>query len=158
VCRCGLGPFNLDTPPKQKQAQSITLSCPDPPPIKSAIRRRLVLVAATVAAAQLQTMRSTLAQPGSARPITVLLILLGAGGAMAQNATNYDDGDPHNPDPNLANQVCCDPDSGSRSSAPTTIACTDYPTGRVGRHWSGQTACLSSQNGGYPKTAAGVLP
>ena len=96
----------------------------------------------------MQPMRSTLS---SARPITVLLILLGldAGGAMAQNST---------PNPNLANQVCCDADAGSQISAPTIIACTDYPEGRVGRFWSGQIVCLSDGNGGYPKTAAGVLP
>ena len=60
--------------------------------------------------------------------------------------------------PNLANQVCCDADAGSQISAPTIIACTDHPEGRVGRFWSGQIVCLSDGNGGYPKTAAGVLP
>jgi len=116
----------------------------------------------------MQTMRSTLAQPGSSRPITVLLTLLAleAGGAMAihldghSNASLFPTNEPptQNSTQNLANQVCCDPDSGSMNSAPAIIACTDYPTGRVGRYWSGQTVCLSDGNGGYPKTAAGVLP
>ena len=52
----------------------------------------------------------------------------------------------------LSRQVCCDPDSSA------IIACTDYPGGRMGPLWNGQSACLSYRNGGYPNTAAGVLP
>ena len=131
-------------------------------------------------------MQSTLARPGPARPVTVLIVLLAldAGGAMAQDRwdridcygsdcvndrcnsgscyrTDYSsstDSCTCGTQPSVNNVGrCCDPDAGSSLGPPTIVTCAEYPEGRVGPLWDGRIVCLSHKQGGYPKTAAGVL-